>query len=207
MRTAALLTALLLMIVASPLVTAGGGHDEGTPEPIVEAAHEEAGASSPELPPGASWSYNLTSAGTFDYHCHPHPWMLAALNVLPSDGSAPRTHIINITEPEGAEFEDWTFAPKAMDVRVGDTVTWVNVGTVMHRVTQTVGEHIAHVGTLAGAGDAHDDGEAHEDGDIHTDASAAEIASARPSSMWWIAVAAVGVFCVSLWVKGNKQAP
>ncbi len=199
MRTAVLPSALLLMLVASPLVTAGGGHDEGTAEPVMGEMEDMTGATSPELLPGTSWSYNLTAEGTFDYHCHPHPWMLAALNVLPSDGSAPRTHLINITEPEGADFENWTFAPKAMDVRVGDTVTWVNVGTVMHRVTQTVGEHIAHVGTLAGAGDASGDG------DVHAEDAAAEIASAQPSGLWWIAVAAVGTFCVAIWVKDNKK--
>lgn len=146
-------TALLLLLLASPLVTASGGHDEGTAEPIVAETEEVEGVTSPELMPGESWSYIVTDEGTFDYHCHPHPWMLAALNVLPADGD-PRTHIINVTEPEGKDFEDWTFAPAMMDVRVGDTVTWVNQGTVMHRVTQTVGEHIAHVGT---AGEAHDD--------------------------------------------------
>lgn len=154
MRMPVHLLALLLMLLASPLVTASGGHDEGTAEPSVAETGDVEGATSPELMPGESWSYVVATEGTFDYHCHPHPWMLGALNVLPSDGSAPRTHIINFTEPEGKEFEEWTFAPAMLDVRVGDTVTWVNQGTVMHRVTQTVGEHIAHVGT---AGAAHDD--------------------------------------------------
>ncbi len=196
MRTAALPMALLLMIVASPLVNAGGGHDEGTPEPV-EAAHEEAGASSPELLPGTSWSYNLTTEGTFDYHCHPHPWMLAQLRVLPSNGSV-ATHIISITEPPGEPFENWTFSPKIYDVRVGDTVTWVNEGSVMHRVTQTVGEHIAHVGTVAEA-------DTHDDGDFHADDAAAH--AAQPSGVWWIAVAGAGAICVGLFVKGGKKAP
>lgn len=196
MRTVALLSALLLTIVATPLANAGGGHDEDTPEP--EAAADIVGATSPELMPGESWSYNITTEGTFDYHCHPHPWMLAALNVLPSNGSAPRTHVINVTEPEGKEFEDWTFSPKLMDVRVGDTITWVNTGTVMHRVTQTVGEHIAHVGTLAGSEDGHDDG------DVHTDEATSDVADARANGLWWLVVAALGAGCVALWVKGNK---
>lgn len=200
MRTVALLSALLLTIVATPLANAGGGHDEDTPEP--GAGADIVGATSPELMPGESWSYNITTEGTFDYHCHPHPWMLAALNVLASNGSAPRTHVINVTEPEGKEFEDWTFSPKLLDVRVGDTITWINAGTVMHRVTQTVGEHIAHVGTVGGADEGHDD-----DGDVHTEDSSAEVARAKPSGLWWIAVAAVGSFAVSLWVKGNKKAP
>ncbi|MFA5943539.1 MAG: hypothetical protein WC876_03630 [Candidatus Thermoplasmatota archaeon] len=157
MRTAVVLAALLLMFVASPLVTASGGHDEGTAEPIVAETEDVAGATSPELMPGESWSYVVTTEGTFDYHCHPHPWMLGQLEVLPNNGSAARIHVVNFTEPVGADFEAWTFSPKTLDVRVGDTVTWVNVGSVMHRVTQTVGEHIAHVGTVGGAEDGHDD--------------------------------------------------
>lgn len=197
MRTAALLAALLLAGLATPLALAGGGHDEGTPEPEV---HDEEGASSPELLPGESWTFNMTEEGTFDYHCHPHPWMLGQLTVLSSNGSAPQTHVINFTEPVGEDFEAWTFSPKTLEVRVGDNVTWVNVGSVMHRVTQTVGEHIAHVGTLGGAGGS-------EASDVHADGEADHVEAGHPSPMWWIAVAAVGALCVGLWVKGGKKAP
>ena len=192
MRAAALLPTLLLALMASPLALASPGDAEPGAE-----AHAATGVSGPEMQPGESWSFNITEEGTFDYHCHPHPWMLAALNVLPNDGSPAMTHVINVTEPEGEDFENWTFAPKAMDVRVGDTITWVNVGTVMHRVTQTVGEHIAHIGTAGGDEPAHDE----------ADAAAGEVAGAQPSGLWWIAVAAVGTLCVGLWVKGNKKAP
>lgn len=191
MRNALLLSALLLAL-ASPLAMASEGHGEE----VVEA-HDEEGVSSPELMPGESWSFNVTEEGNFDYHCHPHPWMLGQLRVLPANGTA-QTHFINVTEPAGQDFENWTFAPKTYDVRVGDTVTWLNQGSVMHRVTQTVGEHIAHVGTLGEA-------DAHEDGDVHADDAAAH--ATQPSSMWWIAVVGVGAICVGLFVKGGKKAP
>ena len=189
MRTLALL-GTLLMLLASPTALGSEGHGDEEPE-----AHDEEGFSSPELQPGQSVSLNLTEEGTFDYHCHPHPWMLAQLNILPSNGT-PQTHVINITEPADQPFENWTFAPKAMDVRVGDTVTWVNAGTVMHRVTQTVGEHIAHVGTLGGSGAAEE----------HAD-EAAHVEAAAPSGLWWLVVAVLGIGCVALWVRGNKKAP
>lgn len=189
MRTLALLGTLLLML-ASPTALGSEGHDEE------EAPEDHAeGVSGPEMQPGGNWSYTLAEEGTFDYHCHPHPWMLAQLRILPSNGT-PVTHVINITEPADEPFENWTFAPRAMEVRVGDTVTWVNAGTVMHRVTQTVGEHIAHVGTLAGAGEA----DGHSDETPHVQAG-------QPSGFWWIVVAAVGAVCVALWVRGRKKAP
>lgn len=188
MRTLVLLAALLLVISSTPAL-AGGGHDEPEAE-----AHDEEGVSSPELQPGQSFTFNVTEEGTFDYHCHPHPWMLAQLRMLPNNGT-PATHVINITEPADQPFENWTFAPKVMDVRVGDTVTWVNAGSVMHRVTQTVGEHIAHVGTLGGS----------EDADAHADDGHAHVEASAPGGIWWLVVAALGIGCVFLWVRGNKK--
>lgn len=191
MRTAALLSTLLLASLASPLALASEGH--GAEEP---ADHEE-GVSSPEIMPGQSWSYNVTEEGTFDYHCHPHPWMLGQVRILPANGTA-QTHVINITEPVGEDFEKWTFSPKTYDVRVGDTITWVNNGTVMHRVTQTVGEHIAHVGTLGGSDEA----------DVHVgDSDHAHVEASAPGGIWWLVVAALGVGCVFLFVRGGKKAP
>ena len=194
MRTLALLGTLLL-VLASPIALGSEGHGAEEPE-----AHDEEGVSSPELQPGQSFSFNVTEEGTFDYHCHPHPWMLAQLRMLPSNGT-PVTHVINITEPADQPFENWTFAPKVMDVRVGDTVTWLNAGTVMHRVSQTVGEHIAHVGTLGGS-DGSADADAHADGDDH-----AHVEASAPGGIWWLVVAALGIGCVFLWVRGNKKAP
>ena len=193
MRTFALLGALL-MALASPFALASEGHGAEAAEAPDD--HAEEGVSSPELQPGQNFTFQVTEEGTFDYHCHPHPWMLAQLRMLPSNGT-PVTHVINITEPADQPFENWTFSPKTMDVRVGDTITWVNVGTVMHRVTQTVGEHIAHVGTVGGS----DDADVHADGDDHAHAEAS-----APGGIWWLVVAAVGVGGVALWVRGNKKA-
>lgn len=185
MRAAFLLSFLLVL---TPTALAGGGHGA-----VGSDGHPEEGVSSPELQPGQSFSFNVTEEGTFDYHCHPHPWMLAQLRMLPSNGT-PVTHVIDITEPADEPFENWTFSPKVTDVRVGDTVTWVNVGSVMHRVTQTVGEHVAHVGTLGGS-----------DADEHG-SDATHLESGAPSGLWWVVVGVLGIACVALWVRGSKKA-
>lgn len=138
-----LLPALALIALALPAAMAGGGHPD-EPEP---------GLRSPDLAPGQSWSHTFADAGRFDYHCHPHPWMLAAILVEPSTGRAPITHTIQVVEPEGQPFENWTFQPAITTIQAGDTVTWVNAGTVPHVVQETTAEHMAHVGVAGAPGD------------------------------------------------------
>ncbi len=38
--------------------------------------------------PGATWSYEFDSPGTFTYHCQVHPWMKGTVVVAGSDTSA-----------------------------------------------------------------------------------------------------------------------
>ena len=111
-----------------------------------------------------TWSHTFTEVGTFAYHCHPHQWMQAEIQVLEANGSAPVNHTIGVLEPE--DFEQWTFDPAELTLRVGDTVTWVNPGAVMHKVAETTDEHAAHIAgagsTVATQGDGHD--HAHDEG-------------------------------------------
>ena len=44
----------------------------GTPDGIIESG---------EIQPGESFSYTFDTAGTFDYHCTPHPWMQGSVTV------------------------------------------------------------------------------------------------------------------------------
>jgi plastocyanin len=132
----------LLVALALPSALAGAGHGD-EPEP---------GLRSPDLAPGQSWSHTFAEAGRFDYHCHPHPWMLAALLVEPSTGRAPVNHTIRILEPTGRPFENWTFDPAITTIQAGDTVTWVNAGTVPHVIQETTAEHMDHVGVAKVAG-------------------------------------------------------
>ncbi len=153
----ATILAILLAIGAAlvPGALAGGGHAE--PEPTVvhseDGAEVDPGLRSPDLLPGQSWSQTFTEPAQFDYHCHPHPWMLAGIQVEPSTGRAPINHTIEILEPVGQDFENWTFSPAVTKIEAGDSVTWVNKGTVTHVIQQTTAEHLEHIGTAGAAQD------------------------------------------------------
>ncbi len=129
-------------------------------------ASEENPVTSPDLQPGQTWSHTFTDNGTLDYHCHPHPWMLARVIGEPSSGREPRNWTIAAMEPKGKEFEEWKWTPSNLTVMVGDTVTWVNDGSVMHKVTETTAEHAEHIG---GVDDDHRDAVDNHGDDGHTD--------------------------------------
>jgi plastocyanin len=190
-----LLASLLAMaLTAVPFAMAGGGHDK-EPEPVhVEeevhiepAAEADPGLRSPDLAPGDSWSHTFTETGKFDYHCHPHPWMLAGIEVDASSGRAPMNYTIEIVEPVGEVFGNWTFAPAVTRVEVGDTVTWVNKGTTVHVIQETTAEHADHIGTAGGGDDHGAEGVAQ---DIHTSSGAI---LGLPAQGWmWVGFAMVG---------------
>ena len=142
-------------------------------------ASEENPVVSPELEPGQTWSVTFNETGTLDYHCHPHPWMVAQITVGPSSGRASMNWTIAAIEPEGKDFEEWTWSPAKLTVEVGDTVTWINNGSLMHKVQETTAEHADHIG---GVEDDHSsDAEAHaaeESAEKHTEADGARVP-------WW----------------------
>ena len=120
------------------------------------------------LEPGATWSRTFTESAFVDYRCTPHPWMrgilrVAALtgpppappanrtaagsSVAPTppraavrQGAGPVTHHVDIVEPSVADAMGWTFNPKVIDARAGDTVVWRNAGTLQHTVTGESGQ-------------------------------------------------------------------
>lgn len=204
MHARAFLLAAAFALVLLPAAAASGGHGAEEAEPVAAAdMHAEAmadpGVRSIDLAPGQSWSYTFTEEGRFDYHCHPHPWMLAGITVVPSSGRAARNYTVEIMEPSGQSFENWTFSPAVTTIEVGDTVTWVNAGTVVHVVQQTVGEHIAHVGTVGGAaGEGH--GEEPAVGDQTKSASIG-----FPTQGWlWVGAALIGGVFVGRRLTGVK---
>jgi plastocyanin len=199
-RSTLLASLLTFALAIVPYAMGGGGHDE-QPEAMpvegevghVEPAEEaDPGVRSPDLAPGDSWSHTFTETGKFDYHCHPHPWMLAGIEVDASSGRAPMNYTIEIVEPVGEVFGNWTFAPAVTRVEVGDTVTWVNKGSTVHVIQQTVGEHIEHIGTAAGGGGGGGDDHGAEGvaGDIRTSSGAI---MGLPAQGWmWVGFAMVG---------------
>jgi plastocyanin len=52
-------------------------------EPAHTSTSDQAVWNSPLLPPGATFGFTFTQAGTFPYHCEPHPFMQATVIVEP----------------------------------------------------------------------------------------------------------------------------
>ena len=204
MRLLAMLTSLMLLAV--PALAQGDGHDHGQSAESIPADDQAAdvddhgdGVMGPEMLTNDTWSHTFTSPGTFEYHCHPHPWMQGTIKVLPSDGSAPREHVIEIVEP--ADFEAWTFTPEKFTVRAGDTVTWLNPGAQMHRIAETTGEHAEHIASAGGtvedaglASAAHIDGDGHSHGGFFL-----------PSPILWITLGLLGgVMASRVWDRNFR---
>jgi len=101
------------------------------------------------LAPGQRFNYVLPKEGSFPYTCTYHPGMDGSLMVGPAlagvvvpgaaeaktkaDSPAPvstgnaTTHVI--------EVKDSSFTPATLEARVGDTISWVNLGKILHTVT------------------------------------------------------------------------
>jgi plastocyanin len=105
---------------------------------------------------GDTWSRTFNSAGTFDYVCTLHPEMQGTIVVAGSSGEAPPSQdeetdppagidAVATDQPEpspapppssvGVDMVDNAYAPAAIEVRVGDSITWVNRGQLPHTVT------------------------------------------------------------------------
>jgi plastocyanin len=52
-------------------------------EPAHTATADGGTWNSPLLPPGASFTHTFSQAGTFPYHCEPHPFMAGSIVVEP----------------------------------------------------------------------------------------------------------------------------
>lgn len=182
----------ILLLLSIPLAT---GQTSQAPDP---------GLRGPDQAPGQTFNHTFMAAGRFDYHCHPHPWMVAAIIVQNSTGRAPMTHTIRMVEPEGKDFDQWTFSPKSLTIEAGDTVTWLNAGSVPHVIQETTEEHAEHIGTAGG----HDDTEpAHVDGDDHAATSAGQHvhgSSLFSSGGGWILILVVGGLALAFFIKRKR---
>jgi plastocyanin len=101
------------------------------PEPRVFHGHERT-PESPLLQPGDSFQWTPPEAGTFEYHCHPHPWMTGVVRVVEGDRPPTAAHVVIV---DGEAEEAYEFQPREIAVHVDDTLVWRNNGTVAHTVT------------------------------------------------------------------------
>lgn len=137
------LLAIALLLLAS---TAVAQHDH----------HHDAYFDSGSSDDGSDWLANGDTfeftfdegAGTFGYHCHPHPDMVGSITVeghehgdgMDHDDSMEQgtVHEVAIVDnAQGLAFEDWGFEPAELTIQMGDTVRWTNTGNVPHTVTAT----------------------------------------------------------------------
>ncbi|HYC11153.1 MAG TPA: cupredoxin domain-containing protein [Nitrososphaerales archaeon] len=88
-----------------------------------------------DIKPGASWTYNFTSPGTYSYYCIYHSaWMKGTITVTGPSGVA----VVKVVIPAGTATDvKQSFQPAMIVVVIGvnNTVSWVNEDTAPHTVT------------------------------------------------------------------------
>ncbi len=91
-----------------------------------------------------TYAFTFAEEGVFGYHCHPHPWMRGNITVLAADHHAePKTHHVRVLD--GATNADYRYEPENLTISVGDTVHWMNEGSMAHTVSPNSGMgHEAH---------------------------------------------------------------
>jgi plastocyanin len=101
------------------------------------------------IAPGERFNYVLRKEGSIAYVCSYHPGMDAMLMVGPAlagvavpgadagktkpDSPAPVSK--GLAETHVIEVKDSSFTPATLEARVGDTISWVNLGKITHTVT------------------------------------------------------------------------
>jgi len=86
---------------------------------------------------GATFTYNFTMPGTYQYKCNYHSWMTGSVVVVAGSGASG----VKVSIPNGAGLNQNLpgYAPDKMTLVVGfnNTVTWSNDDTAAHTVTST----------------------------------------------------------------------
>lgn len=73
-----------------------------------------------------SFSLVFDQAGTYNYHCHPHPWMKGRLIVDPDAPATPNATI---------RIQDFNYHQETLTVGLGSNVTFVNADVAPHTAT------------------------------------------------------------------------
>ena len=121
---------------------------DGVPHTTTELSDTEIWDSK-SLQPGQSFEFTFTEAGTFNYFCAIHPTMTATVTVTgqqtptmtptrdtaPTPGAASSTTVAPSAPADSGNLEIVDFAHNNLTVEAGTTVTWENVGAVIHTTT------------------------------------------------------------------------
>lgn len=133
---------LVLALLLTGSVLAQHDHDHEHGDAYFDSGSSDDG--SDWLQTNDTFSFTFDHAGTFDYHCHPHPQMAGtivvegehehdAMDGMDKEGTEHPVRIVD--SAQDLAFEDWGFEPATLTIQVGDTVTWTNAGEIPHTVT------------------------------------------------------------------------
>lgn len=91
--------------------------------------HGMGGVDSGNITTGMSWEHMFDSEGTFEYHCHPHPFMTGQVIVSSTNRTA-LSGMVNVT------IQGYAFHPAVLVIKPGTMVRWTNLDNETHTVTQ-----------------------------------------------------------------------
>lgn len=112
----------MAIAVGPPMVIAQGepsGHGAGN------------GFDSGNLTLNMTWTHEFSTAGSFDYVCHLHHFMMGSIVVTSTNATA-LSGVVDVT------IRDFSFQPANLTIRPGTTVRWTNADVVPHTVSQVV---------------------------------------------------------------------
>ena len=85
-----------------------------------------------DIQPGAAKSLKFQTAGVYQVHCHPHPFMTSNVTVI--DGyTGPSKVTVKVVD--GAKPGEYGFVPDRIVVGVGTEVVYENAGQLVHTAT------------------------------------------------------------------------
>lgn len=92
------------------------------------------------------FSRRFATPGTYSYLCSLHPSMTATIRVSGPGGASPPPAPAPTPKPTAPpvaagqpELRDFAFAPSAIRITPGTTITWINTGVAPHTVTDRAG--------------------------------------------------------------------
>jgi plastocyanin len=83
-----------------------------------------------DIAPGGSATLTFRKAGSYDMHCHPHPFMEHVVTVTEDGPAEAHVHI-----EDGNTTLEYRFVPDVVVVRPGGVVTYHNHGELPHTAT------------------------------------------------------------------------
>ncbi|HET6404550.1 MAG TPA: hypothetical protein VFH78_07875 [Candidatus Thermoplasmatota archaeon] len=88
-----------------------------------------------DVAPEESKDLVFDRAGTYEIHCHLHPFMKQMVTVVEGDAGEP----VHVHMHDGTAREEYRYEPAALEVTVGTSVSYHNHGRFVHTATDSAG--------------------------------------------------------------------